>query len=176
MYIIISTIFNYDTENGFTSALFPNKKDLEESSKATAKISDSVEKLFNNLGAEENFSELLQDFYKADDFKDDPFKGWVDGLEDAEKKTLTCGQALDSFKKSQSEVISNNGKFSKITSTLKDVAGFAGSFLLNAGVSFAIEKVFDIVSDQIYKRSKEGLIQQGNEARDTIQQQSKSLS
>lgn len=166
-------ILNYDKENGFTSAFFPSKKDLEESSKATYKISDNVHKLFTNMDDGQPFSKLLQDFYKADDFKDDPFKGWVDGLEDTKKKTLTCGQALDDFKKSQSEVISNNGKFSKITSVLKDVAGFTGSFLLNAGVSFAIEKVFDIVSDQIYKRSKEGLIQQGNEARDTIQQQSK---
>ena len=166
-------ILNYDKENGFTSAFFPSKKDLEESSRTTAKISDNVEKLFKNKSSDNLFSELLQDFYKADDFKDDPSKGWVDGLKDTKKETLTCGQALDDFKKSQSEVISNNGKFSKITSTLKDVAGFAGSFLLNAGVSFAIEKVFDIVSDQIYKRSKEGLIQQGNEARDTIQQQSK---
>ena len=166
-------ILNYDKENGFTSAFFPSKKDLEESSRTTAKISDNVEKLFKNKSSDNLFSKLLQDFYKADDFKDDPFKGWVDGLKDTKKETLTCGQALDDFKKSQSEVISNNGKFSKITSTLKDVAGFAGSFLLNAGVSFAIEKVFDIVSDQIYKRSKEGLIQQGNEARDTIQQQSK---
>ena len=166
-------ILNYDKENGFTSAFFPSKKDLEESSKATYKISDNVHKLFTNMDDGQPFSKLLQDFYKADDFKDDPFKGWVEGLDKTKKGTLTCGQALDDFKKSQSEVISNNGKFSKITSTLKDVAGFAGSFLLNAGVSFAIEKVFDIVSDQIYKRSKEGLIQQGNEARDTIQQQSK---
>lgn len=166
-------ILNYDKENGFTSALFPNKKDLEESSKVTAKISDNVNNLFKNAKPDDHFSKLLQDFYKADDFKDDPFKGWVDGLKDTKKETLTCGQALDDFKKSQSEIVSNNGKFSKVTSVLKDVAGFAGSFLLNAGVSFAIEKVFDIVSDQIYKRSKEGLIQQGNEARDTIQQQSK---
>ena len=166
-------ILNYDKENGFTSAFFPSKKDLEESSKVTFKISDDVNNLFKNEKPDDDFSKLLQDFYKADDFKDDPFKGWVEGLDKTKKETLTCGQALDDFKKSQSEVISNNGKFSKITSTLKDVAGFAGSFLLNAGVSFAIEKVFDIVSDQIYKRSKEGLIQQGNEARDTIQQQSK---
>lgn len=168
-------ILNYDKENGFTSALFPNKHDLEESSKATAKISDNVEKLFKNKDTNDFFSDLLQDFYKADDFKDDPFKGWVDGLNDTEKETLTCGQALDNFKKSQSEVISNNGKFSKATSTLKNIAGVAGSFLLNAGVSFAIEKGIELAVkglDKLIVTSDE-MIQKGHEAQESIQAQSK---
>lgn len=121
------------------------------------------------------FSKLLQDFYKADDFKDDPFKGWVDGLNDTKKETLTCGQALDDFKKSQSEIVSNNGKFSKITSTLKNIAGVAGSFLLNAGISFALEKGIEFATkgiDKLYVSSDE-LIQKGHEARDNIQAQSK---
>lgn len=152
-------IFNYDKENGF-KFLSSFKKEIPE-------ISKNVNELFNSFSSDGHFSVLLEDMYDVDKFKDDPFKNWVDGLDNAKKSTMTASEALDSYKNS----LKSTGKAtSTLSSTLKSIGGSALSFLGNMGVMFAVSKGIELAVTAIdnYVHKSEKLIEKGEEARSSI--------
>lgn len=152
-------IFNYDKENGF-KILSSFKKEIPE-------ISKNVDELFSRFSSDGRFSILLEDMYDSDNFKNDPFKNWVDGLDNAKKSTMTAGEALDSYKNS----LESTGKVtSSLSSTLKSIGGSAMSFLGNMAIVFAISKGIELVGTAIdnYIHKSEKLIEKGEEARSSI--------
>ena len=132
------TIVNYDKENGFI--LFDGLR------KTIPQISDNVDKLFGKVGKDGSFFELLQNYYLSDKFEGDPFKDWVDGLDNTKKSTLTAGEALSQYK---THLQSADKASSKFGSTLKSIGGSIASglanFAIGAAIGFAIDSVIKAI-------------------------------
>lgn len=61
--------------------------------------------------------------YDADKFKGDPFKDWIDGLDNAKKSTLTAGEALSQYKTHLESVGKTTSVTAKAMSGLKSIGG-----------------------------------------------------
>ena len=156
-------IVNYDKENG---KIFLDLK------KTIPQISNNVDTLFKNVGKSEKFSDLLQNFYVASNFKNDPFKNWVDGLDSTTKSAMTAGDALDSYKKHLQETAKSTSKLSTITSAAKTAIGTVASVGANMIAGFAIAKIIELgisMWDK-YANAQEHAIEAGEEASNKIKE------
>ena len=156
-------IVNYDKENG---KIFLGLK------KTIPQISNNVDTLFKNVGKSEKFSDLLQNFYVASNFKNDPFKNWVDGLDSTTKSAMTAGDALDSYKKHLQETAKSTSKLSTITSAAKTAIGTVASVGANMIAGFAIAKIIELgisMWDK-YANAQEHAIEAGEEASNKIKE------
>lgn len=156
-------IVNYDKENG---KIFLGLK------KTIPQISNNVDTLFKNVGKSEKFSDLLQKFYVASNFKNDPFKNWVDGLDSTTKSAMTAGDALDSYKKHLQETAKSTSKLSTITSAAKTAIGTVASVGANMIAGFAIAKIIELgisMWDK-YANAQEHAIEAGEEASNKIKE------
>lgn len=156
-------IVNYDKENG---KIFLGLK------KTIPQISNNVDTLFKNVGKSEKFSDLLQNFYVASNFKNDPFKNWVDGLDSTTKSAMTAGDALDSYKKHLQETAKSTSKLSTITSAAKGAIGTIASIGTNMIAGFAIAKIIELgisLWDK-YANAQEHAIEAGEEASNKIKE------
>ena len=156
-------IVNYDKENG---KIFLGLK------KTIPQISNNVDTLFKNVGKSEKFSDLLQKFYVASNFKNDPFKNWVDGLDSTTKSAMTAGDALDSYNKHLQETAKSTSKLSTITSAAKGAIGTIASSALNIGAGMLIANGINYaisVWDK-YANAQEHAIEAGEEASNKIKE------
>ena len=156
-------IVNYDKENG---KIFLGLK------KTIPQISNNVDTLFKNVGKSEKFSDLLQKFYVASNFKNDPFKNWVDGLDSTTKSAMTAGDALDSYNKHLQETAKSTSKLSTITSAAKGAIGTIASIGANMIAGFAIAKIIELgisLWDK-YANAQEHAIEAGEEASNKIKE------
>ncbi len=156
-------IVNYDKENG--KILLGLKKTIPQ-------ISNNVDTLFKNVGKSEKFSDLLQNFYVASNFKNDPFKNWVDGLDSTTKSAMTAGDALDSYKKHLQETAKSTSKLSTITSAAKGAIGTIASSALNIGTGILIAKgiEFAISKWDEYNHAQEYAIEASGKAYSRLQE------
>lgn len=90
--------------------------------------------LFSNYDQDGDLSVLLQDMYNADKFKGDPFKDWVDSLDNVKKTTLTAGEALSQYK----TYLESVGKTTTVTAKAMSGLKKAGSILASMGTTAAI--------------------------------------
>ncbi len=160
-------IFNYDSDKGFYSLFGKSQK-----SKNRFDITDEAINLFDNIQKIKNINPDLDidfdSFIKNGNIADQTLLNFV---KNTDKSKLT----LHDYQQYLDNVSQSTSKFAKTTSTLKNIAGVAGSFLLNAGVSFAIEKGIELAVkglDKLIVTSDE-MIQKGHEAQESIQTQSK---
>lgn len=86
------------------------------------------------------------------------------------KAAQTGKKSWDDYDKVVAKTSSTTSKFSKATSTLKNVGGMLGSSLLNAGVGMlagvAIQGVVTLIDNYIHRQEK--LIAKGKEAKNSI--------
>ena len=156
-------IVNYDKENG---KIFLGLK------KTIPQISNNVDTLFKNVGKSEKFSDLLQNFYVASNFKNDPFKNWVDGLDSTTKSAMTAGDALDSYKKHLQETAKSTSKLSTITSAAKGAIGTIASSALNIGAGMLIANGINYAISKWdeYANAQKNAIEAGEEASNKIKE------
>lgn len=89
---------------------------------------------------------------------------------DAAKSAQTGKKSWDDYDKVVAKTSSTTSKFSKATSTLKNVGGMLGSSLLNAGIGMlagvAIQGVVTLIDNYIHRQEK--MIAKGKEAKSSI--------
>lgn len=83
-------------------------------------------------------------FGKDSTFDDSLFNGWVDGLDDIQKTSMTAGKALSEYKSYLESAAKSTSTFSNITKTAGSTLKTLGAFTLNMVATMAIEKVFEI--------------------------------
>lgn len=163
----ISTIFNYDKDNGFSSIFNVFSDDKVGT---IAKVSDEVENLFDNLDGGSKFKVLLDDFYDADKFNDVSFKKWVEGLDDLEIRSMTASGALDKYKASLSSASQSTSKFSTFTSKAGSVLKSFATGALNMGagllIGMAVSAAIEGIDYLIHYQDR--LIEKGEEAKSAI--------
>lgn len=111
-------------------------------------MSKNVDTLFKKVDNGTNFFELLKKFYVEDNFKNDPFKEFVDSLDNTQISAMTAGDALESYKKHLQETSKATSKLASLKGVAKNALGFlsasalniAGSVLITKGIEFAINK------------------------------------
>lgn len=88
----------------------------------------------------------------------------------AAKAAQTGKKSWDDYDKVVAQTSSTTSKFSKATSTLKNVGGMIGSSLLNAGIGMlagvAIQGVVTLIDNYIHRQEK--MIAKGKEAKSSI--------
>lgn len=88
----------------------------------------------------------------------------------AAKAAQTGKKSWDDYETVVAKTSSTTSKFSKATSTLKNVGGMIGSSLLNAGVGMlagvAIQGVVTLIDNYIHRQEK--MIAKGKEAKNSI--------
>ena len=82
----------------------------------------------------------------------------------AAKAAQTGKKSWDDYETVVAKTSSTTSKFSKATSTLKNIGGMLGSSLLNAGV--AIQGVVTLIDNYIHRQEK--MIAKGKEAKSSI--------
>lgn len=109
-------------------------------------------------------------FGKDSTFDDSLFNGWVDGLDDIQKTSMTAGKALSEYKSYLESAAKSTSTFSNIAKTAGSALKTLGAFTLNMVATMAIEKVFELGAKAIYNwiNASEIAIQKGKEAKETI--------
>jgi hypothetical protein len=153
------SVFNYDKDTGFSLFdAFKPQKGLNESS---LKFIDRIQKLKDDgkLTDKTNLSKIAQDLGNVN----------VEVL-NAAKAAQTGKKSWDDYETVVAKTSSTTSKFSKATSTLKNVGGMIGSSLLNAGVGMlagvAIQGVVTLIDNYIHRQEK--MIAKGKEAKSSI--------
>ena len=141
------TILNYDNEKGFSTFLSNFKTEIP-------KISSEVEELFSKINPNKKFKTLLDDFFDADSFKDSSFKTWLNSLSDAEKVTLSAGDALNQYQSYLQSTAKQTTTFATITqkagSALKTIGGTLLSTFANMAVMYAASAAIEAIGTAIY--------------------------
>lgn len=150
------TVFNYDKDTGFS--LFDAYKNK------TPQISEEflkANKVISGLG--DNQPEKWVDWAKSMGYADKELITFLGDVDSGKKNIKDMDTHIESASKSTS-------KFSKATSTLKNVGGMIGSSLLNAGVGMlagvAIQGVVTLIDNYVHRQEK--LIAKGKEAKNSI--------
>ena len=142
-----TTILNYDNEKGFSTFLSNFKTEIP-------KISSEVEELFSKINPNRKFKTLLDDFFDADSFKDSSFKTWLNSLSDAEKVTLSAGDALNQYQSYLQSTAKQTTTFATITqkagSALKTIGGTLLSTFANMAVMYAASVAIEAIGTAIY--------------------------
>ena len=153
------SVFNYDKDTGFSLFdAFKPQKGLNESS---LKFIDRIQKLKDDgkLTDKTNLSKIAQDLGNVN----------VEVL-NAAKAAQTGKKSWDDYETVVAKTSSTTSKFSKATSTLKNVGGMIGSSLLNAGIGMlagvAIQGVVTLIDNYIHRQEK--MIDKGKEAKSSI--------
>lgn len=137
---------------------FKPQKGLNESS---LKFIDRIQKLKDDgkLTDKTNLSKIAQDLGDVN----------VEVL-NAAKAAQTGKKSWDDYETVVAKTSSTTSKFSKATSTLKNVGGMLGSSLLNAGIGMlagvAIQGVVTLIDNYIHRQEK--MIAKGKEAKSSI--------
>ena len=152
------TVFNYDKDTGFSLFdAFKPQKGLNESSL--------------------KFVDKIQELKKTGKIDTKDLDVVASKLGNVNVEVLNAAKAAQTGKKSWDdyEIVvaktnSTTSKFSKATSTLKNVGGMIGSSLLNAGIGMlagvAIQGVVTLIDNYIHRQEK--LIAKGKEAKSSI--------
>lgn len=162
-----TTILNYDNEKGFSTFLSNFKTEIP-------KISSEVEELFSKINPNKKFKTLLDDFFDADSFKDSSFKTWLNSLSDAEKVTLSAGDALNQYQSYLQSTAKQTTTFATITqkagSALKTIGGAFLSTFANMAVMYAASAAIEAIGTAIYNtiHATEIAIEKGEEAKQVI--------
>lgn len=150
------TVFNYDKNAGFS--LFDAYKNK------TPQISEEflkANKVISGLG--DNQPEKWVDWAKSMGYADKELITFLGDVDSGKKNIKDMDTHIESASKSTS-------KFSKATSTLKNVGGMLGSSLLNAGIGMlagvAIQGVVTLIDNYIHRQEK--MIAKGKEAKSSI--------
>lgn len=150
------TVFNYDKDAGFS--LFDAYKNK------TPQISEEflkANKVISGLG--DNQPEKWVDWAKSMGYADKELITFLGDVDSGKKNIKDMDTHIESASKSTS-------KFSKATSTLKNVGGMLGSSLLNAGIGMlagvAIQGVVTLIDNYIHRQEK--MIAKGKEAKSSI--------
>lgn len=158
------TVFNYDKDTGFS--LFDAYKNK------TPQISEEflkANKVISGLG--DNQPEKWVDWAKSMGYADKELITFLGDVDSGKKNIKDMGTHIESASKSTS-------KFSKATSTLKNVGGMLGSSLLNAGIGMlagvAIQGVVTLIDNYVHRQEK--LIEKGKEAKNSIDETFSSFS
>lgn len=166
-------ILNYDISkgkengflSGFTSGIIKLKKEIP-------LISDEVKDLFDSFDKDGNFKVMLEDTFNPDDFQDNIFKRWIDGLDETTKKSMTAGEALEKYKNHLVEIGKTTSIASKAGSVFKSVLGNVASFAVNAAAVWAVSKALEVAIKKWdeYSKAQENAIERGDKALSNMQQ------
>lgn len=152
------TVFNYDKDTGFSLFdAFKPQKGLNESS---LKFVDKIQELKKTGKIDTKDLDVVAS--KLGNVN-------VEVL-NAAKAAQTGKKSWDDYETVVAKTSSTTSKFSKATSTLKNVGGMLGSSLLNAGIGMlagvAIQGVVTLIDNYIHRQEK--MIAKGKEAKSSI--------
>lgn len=157
-------ILNYDKDNGF-STFFNNF------SSKVPEISSEVEKVFDNFQKLEEQGEVFDwdMFGQNSGFQDKNFNEWVSSLSDAEKATLSAGDALEQYQKYLNSTTKASSNFG---STLKTIGGTLASTFANAAISYGVSLLIQGLATGIYHivKATEIAIEKGEKAQNVIKE------
>lgn len=162
---IKKTILNYDKENGL-SWLVNNFNNT------IPQVSKNVDTLFKKVDNGTNFFELIKKFYSEDNFKNDPFKDFVDGLDNTQISAMTAGDALESYKKHLQDTSKATSKLASLKGVAKGALGLLGSFALNTVASMAISKGLEVAINawNKYANAQENAIEKSQTSLSKLQE------
>ena len=160
IYIVTNqnTVFNYDKDTGFS--LFDAFKSQNGLNNKSIEFIDKVKSLREDGSIKgSNLDEIAKEIGDVN----------VEVL-DAAKSAQKGTKSWDDYNQVVAKTSSTTSKFSKVTSTLKNVGGMLGSSLLNAGVGMlagvAIQGVVTLIDNYIHRQEK--MIAKGKEAKSSI--------
>lgn len=135
-------------------------------------VSKNVDTLFKQTDKGSNFFDLIKDFYSADNFKNDPFKDFVDGLDNTQISAMTAGDALEQYKKHLQETSKATSKLASLKGIAKGALGFLGASALNIGASMAATYAIDFAIKKWdeYANAQEHAIEAGEKASSKIKE------
>lgn len=135
-------------------------------------MSKNVDTLFKKVDNGTNFFELIKKFYSEDKFKNDPFKEFVDGLDNTQISAMTAGDALESYKKHLQETSKATTKLASLKGIAKGALGFLGASALNIGASMAATYAIDFAIKKWdeYANAQEHAIEAGEKASSKIKE------
>ena len=160
IYIVTNqnTVFNYDKDTGFS--LFDAFKPQKGLNEKSLEFIDKIKSIRDDGSIEgSNLDEIAKSIGNVN----------VEVL-NAAKAAKTGKKSWDDYETVVAKTSSTTSKFSKATSTLKNVGGMIGSSLLNAGIGMlagvAIQGVVTLIDNYIHRQEK--MIAKGKEAKSSI--------
>ena len=160
IYIVTNpnTVFNYDKDTGFS--IFDAFKPQKGLNSKSLEFIDKIKSLRDDGSIKgSNLDEVANSIGNVN----------VEVL-NAAKAAQTGKKSWDDYETVVAKTSSTTSKFSKATSTLKNVGGMIGSSLLNAGVGMlagvAIQGVVTLIDNYVHRQEK--LIAKGKEAKNSI--------
>lgn len=160
IYIVTNqnTVFNYDKDTGFS--LFDAFKPQKGLNEKSLEFIDKIKSIRDDGSIKgSNLDEIAKSIGNVN----------VEVL-NAAKAAQTGKKSWDDYETVVAKTSSTTSKFSKATSTLKNVGGMLGSSLLNAGIGMlagvAIQGVVTLIDNYIHRQEK--MIAKGKEAKSSI--------
>lgn len=160
IYIVTNqnTVFNYDKDTGFS--LFDAFKPQKGLNEKSLEFIDKIKSIRDDGSIKgSNLDEIAKSIGNVN----------VEVL-NAAKAAQTGKKSWDDYETVVAKTSSTTSKFSKATSTLKNVGGMIGSSLLNAGIGMlagvAIQGVVTLIDNYIHRQEK--MIAKGKEAKSSI--------